>query len=296
MSSNYSKLQKIIQEELNKELNEQGRAFERFKSMFRDSYGSLSKASKTLWKGLSKKNKIKALKKAASELAPAANVATGALIDVAETLITFGADEIAVTLEKVLRSPIVAASELGITKQRKENAFACVWANYRVGTGVNFGGKQLRIPFGHAGVCLVSPKGVVRWWNIGGSGSSGAEFVGTPGRVVGRAKYNSDGTIKNIENLLKRVKKIFPASGSLEAVIIRNVDYKEAVKAANKPPKTYSVIARMKGENCATYVVRVLSAGGGSSLTANVRSQLIVTPRKLIPLLQNDFDERTISV
>jgi len=52
----------------------------------------------------------------------------------------------------------------------------------------------------------------------------------------------------------------------------------------------------MQGENCGTYVVRVLNAGGASSLTADLRSQIIAMPRKIIPLLQNDFDERIISI
>ena len=289
------KLKQIIKEELEKELNEQAEAYlERQKSFFRDFYGKLSKPAKTAWDALGKKNKIKALKVAAGQLAQAGELVGGKVMDIVQTM---DGTDVAQAAEKVLRSPLLVTSRLGITDKRKENAIACVWPNYRVGTGVKFRGQQIRIPFGHAGVCLVDPKGVVRWWNIGAASGGKASFA-KPGAgfVVGRAKWDDSGRITNIDKILQNIKKIFSKSGSLEAVIVRGVNYEAAAKEAGKIPKTYSVISRMQGENCGTYVVRVLNAGGASSLTADLRSQIIAMPRKIIPLLQNDFDERIISI
>jgi len=288
------KLKQIIKEELEKELNEQAEAYlERQKSFFRDFYGKLSKPAKTAWNALGKKNKIKALKVAAGQLAQAGELVGGKVMDIVQTM---DGTDVAQAAEKVLRSPLLVTSRLGITDKRKENAIACVWPNYRVGTGVKFRGQQIRIPFGHAGVCLVDPKGFVRWWNIGGSQDTKAMFVGQAGKLVGQVEWDDSGRIANIDKILQKVKNLFPKAGSLEAVIVRGVNYGAAVKEANKIPKAYSVFSRMQGENCGTYVVRVLNAGGASSLTADLRSQIIAMPRKIIPLLQNDFDERIISI
>jgi hypothetical protein len=159
------------------------------------------------------------------------------------------------------------------------------------------GGKgiDLKIPFGHAGVALIDKRGIVRFWDLGG-GRNGKPSFAHKAKEIGRIKWDSRGNIIKPEKILAKLKRIFRYSGSLEAILIRGVNVPAATSVANKRPARYSVLGTIKGENCGTYVVKVLAAGGGSSITANVRKTIINTPAGIIPLLQNDWDERTFSV
>ena len=199
---------------------------------------------------------------------------------------------LAKNVEIILRSPITALSE------RKENAIAVVWPGYRVNGAV---------PVGHAGIALIAPNGKIRYYSVGRygkqtikrrsmmGGTANYASNGKGGVLRTRAKYNSDGEIVNIDKVLKALKRF--GQGAMEAVIVRDVDYESAKRyASTSIPQEYSMTSDMAGVTCATWVVNVLSAGGGSSLAANMRSKLIASPRKLIPLLQNDYDERYMSV
>jgi len=213
--------------------------------------------------------------------------------------------ELAKNIEMILMTPSTIAGQWD--KKRKENGIYVVWPNYRVYTGKGGVAGTItpdgKIPFGHAGVILILPnkgKFVARYWDVGRTaGGTKSKWMRKGAIVDNNVRYDKNGEIKNVEKLLKKVKRFYTGGRALEAAISKGVDLRAAARYANdasiaKGP--YSWKSDIVGTSCGVWAFSVLAAGGGASLTGEARIKAVVTPRTLKGLVTDEFDEREMSV
>ena len=138
------------------------------------------------------------------------------------------------------------------------------------------------------------------YWDVGRTGGGTKSRWMRKGAIVDRnVKYDSDGEIKNIEELLRKVKRFYTGGRALEAAVSKGVDLRAAVRYASdaqiaKGP--YSWKSDIAGTSCGVWAYNVLAAGGGASLAGELRTKAVVAPRTLKGLVTDEFDEREFSV
>ena len=213
--------------------------------------------------------------------------------------------EVARNIEMILMTPSTIIGQWD--KKRRENGIYVVWPNYRVSLGRTPGAGLItadnKIPFGHAGVILIVPqkrKYVAMYWDVGRtSGGTKSRWMRKGAIVHSDVKYDREGEIINVEKLLRKVKSFYTGGRALEAAISKGVDLRSAVKYARdesiaKGP--YSWKSDIVGTSCGVWAFNVLAAGGGASLTGQLRTKAVVAPRTLKGLVADEFDERELSV
>ena len=203
--------------------------------------------------------------------------------------------------------------------KRKVNAIAVAWPSYKpvISKGAKglaayarkLGLKKSPLALGHAGVILINNSGVGHYYDFGRYYTHGAKpgkgVVRGPYRVPARAKWDKDGDLKNKNQFLAAIKKTggakdYARHGTMKSALIRGVNYSGAKSYANSMKGKnipYNLLQDFTtGENCSTFVAKVLRKGGASSWSAFLRKQLLAEPAAIISTLANDPDEEVINV
>jgi|10_taG_2_1085330.scaffolds.fasta_scaffold33123_2 hypothetical protein len=203
--------------------------------------------------------------------------------------------------------------------KRKVNAIAVAWPSFKpsiskgakglAGYARKLGLKKSPLALGHAGVVLINNGGVGHYYDFGRYYSHGAKpgkgVVRGPYRVPTKAKWDKGGDLKNKNQFLAAIKKTggakeYAGAGTMKSALIRGVNYSGAKRYANSMKGKnipYNLLQDFTtGENCSTFVARVLRKGGASSWSAFLRKQLVADPAAIISTLANDPDEEVINV
>jgi hypothetical protein len=183
---------------------------------------------------------------------------------------------------------------------------------------------KLGFPLGHAGIVIIDEKGVGRYFDFG-KYLYGAQSVGITGRepetkanlkqggglvrgpwkMKGKAIWDYDGSLKNEDEYLASVKaykkfKNYSGQSQMKVALVRGINAQRAYAYANSKAgrmKPYNFLGPAAGgENCATFVAEVLSAGGGEGAGLSMRKMFLAKPDAIIDYAIDEKDEKIVSV